>query len=118
MSVSAYSATTKSITVTSTSADASADVVYTCPTNYDAEIVFLAALNGAASNNINVQFYVASTATWKYLLLAHTVAANSTYTFLSGASLFLSAGDKIAAFKAGGTFHVALSAKQFYNPAR
>ena len=52
----AYNTVTKGLTVTATSGGASADLLYVCPANFDAEIVFLHVTNGdTANHNISLQ---------------------------------------------------------------
>ena len=104
--------------ITSTTTGAGADVVYTVPANHDAELTLLACTNGAATNNINVQVYHADETEYHYLLRAHAVAGNSVHDAITSNRLFLHAGDKIVAYKAGGTFDVSVSGKQYYNPVR
>jgi hypothetical protein len=108
----------ESTSVTSTITGAGADVVYTVPANFDAELTLLACSNGAAINTISVQVYHADGAEYHYLLRAHSVPANDTYNVITSNRLFLHAGDKIVTYKAGGTFDVSISGKQYYNPNR
>ncbi len=107
-----------SSSITSTTTGAGADVVYTVPANHDAELTLLACTNGATVNSINVQVYHSDGAEYHYLLRVHSVAANDTYNAITSNRLFLHAGDKIVAYKAGGTFDVSISGKQYYNPVR
>ena len=88
------------------------------PANFDSEITLLVCTNGAATNNINVQVYHADGTEYHYLLRAHSVAGNDAYNVLTSNRLFLHSGDKIVAYKAGGTFDVSVSGKQFFNPTR
>lgn len=118
MTTPTYFGTTESISVTSTSADANADVLYTCPSNHDAEVTFLTITNGAATNTINVQFYHADDAEWHYINRLHSVAGGTSHDVLVNSTLFLHAGDIIAVYKTGGTIDATLSAKQYFNPAR
>ena len=113
-----YTTVFESSSITSTTTGAAADVVYTVPANHDAEITMLVCTNGAATNNINVQVYHADDTTYHYLLRAHSVAGNDTHNVITSDRLFLHAGDKIVAYKSGGTFDVSISGKQFYNPVR
>jgi len=107
-----------SSSITSTTTGAGADVIFTVPANHDAELTLLACTNGAATNNINVQVYHADGTEYHYLLRAHSVAGNDVYDVVTSNRLYLHAGDKIVAYKAGGTFDVSVSGKQFYNPVR
>ena len=108
----------ESVSVTSTTTGAGADVVYTVPANFDAEITFLTCTNGATTNNINILVYHAEDAAYYYLLRAHAVLGNDTHDVLTSARLHLHAGDKIVTYKAAGTFDVSISGKQYYNPNR
>ena len=118
MTTTTYFGVTESISVTSTTADGAADVLYTCPSKHDAELTFLVVTNGAATNTVNIQFYHADTASWSYVSRLHSVVGGTTYNALDNATLFLHSGDKIAVFKTGGTIDATISAKQYYNPAR
>ncbi len=114
----AYTTFFESKVITSTTTGAGADVVYTVPANYDAELTLLACTNGAATNNINVQVYHADGTEYHYLLRANSVAGNESYNVITSNRLFLHTGDKIVAYKAGGTFDVSVSGKQYFNPVR
>ena len=113
-----YTTFFESSSITATTTGAGADVVYTAPANFDSEITLLVCTNGAATNNINVQVYHADGTEYHYLLRAHSVAGNDAYNVLTSNRLFLHSGDKIVAYKAGGTFDVSVSGKQFFNPTR
>lgn len=113
-----YTTVFESSSITSTTTGAGADVVYTVPANHDVELTFLLCTNGAATNKINVQVYHADATTYHYILRAHSVAGNDTYSAITSDRIFLHAGDKILAYKVGGTFDVSISGKQFYNPVR
>lgn len=108
----------KSTSVTSTTTGAGADVVYTVPPNFDAEITFLTCTNGGATDNINVLVYHADDSSYHYILRAHSVLGNDTHDVVTSARIYLHAGDKIVTYKAGGTFDVSVSGKQYYNPNR
>ena len=118
MSGLAFTTVFESLSITSTTTGAGADVVYTVPANHDAELTFLMCTNGAATNSINVQVYHADDTAYHYLLRAHRVAGNDSYSVITSDRIFLHAGDKLVAYKAGGTFDVSASGKQFYNPVR
>ena len=115
----AYTTFYKGISVTSTTADADADVVYTVPANHDAELSLLVISNGGSTRDISIQVYHADTSDYCYLLRSHSVAGNESYTLLGPERLHLHAGDKILTYKSSsGDFDVSVSGKQFYNPAR
>tara|TARA_R110000822_G_scaffold68102_1_gene165647 strand:+ start:1663 stop:2022 length:360 start_codon:yes stop_codon:yes gene_type:complete len=113
-----YSGVTESVSVTATAADTSANLLYSCPNNHDAEVVFLFVTNGDATQEINIQFYHADTDEWHYISRSHSLAGKTTYNVLETSSIFLHAGDKIAVYKGGGTIDATLSAKQYFNPSR
>lgn len=118
MSAERYTTFFDSVSVTATAADASADVVYTVPANHDAELTFLSASNGAATNNISIQIFHADESEYHHLLRSHSVGGNDAYKLIDADSIFLHAGDKVLAYKGSGTFDVSVSGKQFYNPTR
>ena len=118
MSNRGYSTFFDSTPVTSTTTGAGADVVYTVPVNFDAEVTFLVCTNGSTVNTINVLVYHADHDEYHYILRDHSVAANDTYEVVTSSRLFLHADDKIVAYKTGGTFDVSISGKQYYNPVR
>ena len=108
----------ESLSITSTTTGAGADVVYTVPASHDVELTLLACANGGSNNKINVQVYHADDEEYHYLLRTHSVANHDTYNVITSNRIFLHAGDKIVAYKAGGTFDVSISGKQYYNPVR
>lgn len=118
MPANTYTTFFESVSVSSTSADASADVVYTVPANHDVEIIFLSCANGSATNNISVQVYHADDAGYHHILRSHSTSGNDTHDVLTSNRLYLHAGDKVLAYKDGGTFDVSISGKMFYNPVR
>ena len=108
----------ESISVTSTTVDAGADVVYSVPTNHDAQITLLIAANGAATHTISVQVYHADTTAYSYIARAHSIPGGESYNVIGSSRLFLHEGDKIVVSKSAGTLDVSISGKQFYNPVR
>lgn len=118
-SVNQLKTTTEGTTITATAADASADVVYTCPAYYNAEVSYLMVTNSATSNqNISIQFYHEDDTSYHYILKDKAVAGNDNYQLINNNILYLHAGDKIVAYKGGGTFDVVISAKEVYIPNR
>lgn len=113
-----YTTFFESISVSSTSADASADVVYTVPANHDVEVSFLVCTNAGATNNISIQVYHADDTTYHHILRSHSVAGNDTLDVITANRLYLHAGDKVVAYKGAGTFDVSISGKMIYNPVR
>lgn len=109
----------ESLSVTSTTSGAGADVVYTVPANFDAEITFLTCTNGGtATSKINILVYHKESTQYHYLLREHSVLGNDDYHVITSDRIFLHAGDKIVTYKASGTFDVSMSGKQYYNPKR
>lgn len=113
-----YNTFFESKSITSTTNGAGADVIYTVPANHDCEIDFLVASNGAAVQRISILVYHTDDDEYHYLLREHSVAGNSTYKVLNADRIYLHAGDKIVAYKVGGTFDVSISGRTFYNPTR
>ena len=114
----AFTSVFESISVTSTTTGAGADVVYTVPANHDAEITFLVCTNGGGHSNISVLVYHADHAEYHYVLRAHRVSGNDSYNVITSDRIFLHAGDKILAYKGAGILDVSISGKQYYNPVR
>lgn len=104
--------------ITGTTADAGATVVYTVPSNFDAELSLIMCTNGGATNNISVQVYHADGSEYHHLLRSHSVAGNDALNVLDASRMYLHAGDKIVAYKGAGTFDVSISGKHYYNPQR
>jgi hypothetical protein len=113
-----FTAVYESASITGTTADAGATVVYTVPSSFDAEITMLLCTNGSATHNASVQVYHADTNVYSHLLRLHSISGNDTYNVLGPSRLYLHAGDKILAYKSAGTLDVSLSGKQYFNPAR
>lgn len=113
-----YTTFFESSSISSTSADASADVVYTIPANHDAELTFLSASNGSATNNISIQIFHADDSTYTHILRSHSVGGNDSYKVIDADIVYLHAGDKVLAYKGSGTFDVSVSGKLYYNPSR
>ena len=111
--------TTASITITATSGDASADVLYTCPTNHDGLVRFLHVSNGSTNNKkVSIQIYHTSSATYKNLVNDLAMSANTVKDIVpGGALLHLNGGDKIVChMESGGTFDVTVSVEEHYEP--
>ena len=113
-----YSTFFESISVTSTSAGAGADVVYTVPAKHDVELTFLNCTNGSTVNTISVQIYHFDDDAYHYILRETSIPDNETRDIVTSARLYLHAGDKVVSYKTGGTFDVSVSGKLFYNPTR
>jgi len=113
-----YTTFFESVSITAETGDASADVVYAVPAQHDTEVEFLLATNGGSTQKISIQIYHADDTTYHYVLRSHSVAGNDSYKLVGPDRIYLHAGDKVVAFKEGGTFDVSISGKQFFNPSR
>ena len=114
-----YNTATESIAVTATSGGASSDVLYTCPNNHDAVIVFLHISNGAAStNNISIQWYHKEDDAYYTIVNNKSISGNDVYNMITSDRLFLHAGDKITVFNGGGSMGVTISVEEHFNPNR
>ena len=115
-----YNTVTKGLTITATSGGASSNVVYTCPTNHDAEIDFLHITNGDTANqNVSIQWYHADTNTYHHILNDKAIAGKDVYNVITSDRIYLHAGDKITAFDGSSSnLEVFLSGKEFFNPNR
>lgn len=115
-----YNTVTEAVTVTATAGGASGNVLYTCPSNHDAEIDFLHITNGSSSNdNIYIQWYHAEGTTYHTIVNAKQVSGNDVYDVIQGGNVFyMHAGDKIVVYNGGGSMVVTLSGKEFFNPTR
>ena len=114
-----YNTATESISVTATSGGASSNVLYTCPDNHDAIVVFLHVSNGAAStDNISIQWYHKEDNTYYTIVNNKSIAGNDVYNMITSDRLFLHQGDKITVFNGGGTMGVTISVEEHYNPNR
>ena len=115
-----YNTVTKGLIVSATSGDASSDVIYTCPPNFDAEIDFLHITNGTSSvQNVSLQWYHAETNTYHHILNDKSISGKDVYNVITSDRIYLHSGDKITAFDgSSGALEVFLSGKEFYNPNR
>ena len=112
--------TTEGKRVTSTTADASADVIYTVPSNHSAIIKFLHLSNGTSSSKkVYLQFYHTDDASYHHIINGLSLAGHSVHDTISGNELSLHQGDKIVAYaEAGTTLDVTISVQEYYDPAR
>ncbi len=117
-----YTTFFESIAVTSLLPSADADLLFAIPPNHDAEITFLTVTNGGATNNASVQVFHSDHepphTDYHYLIRENSIAGNEAIDVLHGGSLYLHSGDKIYAWKGGGTIDVTISGKIYYNPTR
>lgn len=118
MAATAFTTFYESTSVVSTSPGADADVIYTVPNNHDAQITLIIAANAGATHTVSLQIYHVDTASYSYILRAHSVSGKESYNVLGSSRLFLHAGDKVVVHKSAGTLDVSISGKQFYNPVR
>lgn len=118
--ISTYKTTTESKTIASTSADADADVLYTCPNLHDATIDMLfISNNNASTKKTNIQFYHNDDTTYYNLVKAHAIAGNSAYNVLESSHMHLHAGDKIVIYaETTNTLEATISVRERYNPNR
>lgn len=116
----------KFVDVTGTSASTSsnpnnANILFTCPNNYEAEIVLLMIANESNStSNIGLQVFHADDSTYHFLVGEEAIAGNDHLHLISSGPLFLHEGDKILVFKHDSTksFDATLSARLYYTPAK
>jgi hypothetical protein len=113
-----YTSFFESISVTSITAGAGADVVFTIPANHDAEIEFMSVSSGLGTNGISIEVFNADNSDYTYILRDLTMTANTYERVITSATIHLHAGDKVVAYKGAGTFDVSISGKLFYNPVR
>ena len=111
---------TESLTVTSTSADANSDLIYTVPNNYSASVKFLHLGNGTASTKkAYIQIYIADDTSYYYLCNGLSMTANTRDELIEGGELFLNEGDQVRAFiESGMTLDVTVSVEEYYDPNR
>lgn len=84
------------IDITSTSAGASADVLYTVPPRHSGVIRFLTISNSTASPiDVTVEMYHAEDAAYYDITNTTSLAANSVFYVTDGNALLLNASDKI-----------------------
>ena len=113
-----YNTATSNATISATSADGSATVVYTCPNNHDVTVdLILLSNNNSGAKKINVQWYDLSATTYYHILKAHSIAANSTYNVLDNSLLHLHAGDKLVLYaETTNTIEATISVKEYFSP--
>ena len=109
-----YKYHTQGYTLSSSTADAGADVLYTCPPNYNATVRYLHIANSATSTRqCSIQFYHDEDAEYHYIMKNTTFAGNSVQNLVNGGYFFMHAGDKILGFSANPTdFEVLISVEE------
>lgn len=108
---------TEGFNITSTTAGASANIIYTAPPNFHGTVRFLNASNGGTSTSkISLQFYHAEDASYHYILKAGSVAGNSFIQVVNGGYFFTHPGDKIVAYSdTSGAFDVMISVEEIFS---
>ncbi len=109
---------TQGYTVSSTSADAGATVVYTCPANFGAITRYLhISNNNTATKKVFVQFYHAEDNAYHYIANGLSMSGHSVINLVNGGYFNLHAGDKIAVYgETANTMEVIVSVEEYYNP--
>mgnify|MGYP003650648121 CR=1 FL=1 len=109
---------TQGYTIASTSADASATVVYTCPANFSAIARYLHLSNSSNSTKkAYVQFYHAEDTEYHYIANGLSMAGHSIANLVDGNYFNLHAGDKILVYgESTNTIEVLVSVEEYYNP--
>ena len=113
-----YSTFFEGTEVSSTLPNGDSDVVFTVPANHDAELDFVHIASGAGTNSVNIKVFHADTSTYTYVLRNFTMQNNSSHNVVDGSRIYLHAGDKVTAYKTGGSFDVTVSGRLFYNIVR
>jgi len=109
---------TQGYTISSTSADASATVVYTCPANFGAITRYLhISNNNTATKKVYVQFYHAEDTAYHYIANGLSMSGHSVINLVNGGYFNLHAGDKIVVYgETANTMEVIVSVEEYYNP--
>tara|TARA_R110000868_G_scaffold142819_1_gene360334 strand:- start:1 stop:363 length:363 start_codon:yes stop_codon:yes gene_type:complete len=120
MSSVSYTTETSAITIASTTADADATLLYTCPLYHDATVDLLyVSNNNTATKKVYIQIYHADTTSYHYIVKGHSIAGSSSENIFNASVLHLHAGDKILMYgETTNTIEGLISCRQFYNPAR
>ena len=111
---------TEGANITASAADASAQVIYTCPNNFSAIVRLLNVASGTVANqHISVQFYHYETGVYDYLLNAYDMSAASSFNVLNAAIMSLHQNDKLVAFtNSANNFDIVVSVDEYFDPAR
>jgi hypothetical protein len=111
---------TQGYTIASTSADASATVVYTCPANFSAITRYLHISNNASSTKkVYVQFYHAEDNAYHYIANGLSMAGHSVTNLVNGGYFNLHSGDKIMVYgETTNTMEVIVSVEEYFDPNR
>tara|TARA_R100001086_G_scaffold175289_1_gene96485 strand:+ start:160 stop:525 length:366 start_codon:yes stop_codon:yes gene_type:complete len=111
---------TVGVTVSSTSADGSATVVYTTPANYSGAIRYLhISNNNSAAKKVSVQYYDAASTNYHFIAKDLSMSANSVTNLVNNSFFFTNPGDKIVAFgETANTMELFVSVEEFFDPHR
>jgi len=111
---------TQGYTIASTSADAGATLVYTCPANFSAITRYLHISNSANSTQkVYVQFYHAEDTEYHYIANGLSMAGHSVTNLVNGGYFNLHSGDKIYVYgETTNTMEVLVSVEEYYDPNR
>ncbi len=111
---------TQGYTISSTSADAGATVVYTCPANFSAITRYLHLSNSSNSTQkVFVQFYHADDAEYHYIANGLSMAGHSVDNLVNGGYFNLHSGDKILVYgENANVIEVLVSVEEYYDPNR
>lgn len=109
---------TQGYTISSTSADAGATVVYTCPANFGAIARYLhISNNNTSTKKVYVQFYHSEDTAYHYIANGLSMAGHSVTNLVNGGYFNLHAGDKIVVYgETANTMEVIVSVEEYYNP--
>jgi len=111
---------TQGYTIASTSADASATAVYTCPANFSAVTRYLHISNSSTSTKkVYVQFYHADDSEYHYIANGLSMSGHSVTNLVNGGYFNLHSGDKIMVYaETANTMEVLVSVEEYFDPAR
>lgn len=111
---------TQGYTIASTSADASATLVYTCPPNFSAIARYLHISNSAnATTKAYVQFYHADDDEYHYIANGLSMAGHSVTNLVNSAYFNLHSGDKLYVYSdTTNVLEVMVSLEEYYDPNR
>ena len=108
---------TKAINVTATSGGSSGNVLYTCPSRFNAMIFFLHIASRTTNNEgITIQWFDASASTYFFILNGFLMANNNAHEVGgSGAHIVLQPGDKIVcSTSSAANFDVSMSVEEVF----
>jgi len=111
---------TQGYTIASTSADANATVVYSCPSSFSSITRYLHISNSSNSTKkVFVQFYHADDDEYHYIANGLNMAGHSVTNLVNGGYFNLHAGDKILVYgETANTMEVLVSVEEYFDPAR